>query len=353
MRALQLTSPGKLKLKENIAVPKINSSSILLKVEYCGICSSDIKFIDKSHRVKKYPITLGHEIAGTIVKIGKKVKKFKINDKIALGAEIGCGVCFYCKTNRIDFCNNQISVGTIIDGGFADYFVINSNFINNGPIIKLDKKSDMSLACLSESVACVINGIEIAKQNNFHSVVILGCGYMGLIFSYVLKKMYNTDTITIIDNNSKRLQIANQIGLKSTMCLNLKEKNISEKILKKNKMQKFDFVISANNNLSSHKLAIDLVSRGGCVNLFGGIPKSVNDVINISVNKIHYDQINLTGSFSSNKRQLKLAYNFIKKNKLFFYQIVSKPIDISQAIEYFNHVRFNKIFKGVVRINEL
>ena len=319
MKALRLLSPGKLKLQNTITVPKINPNSFLIKVEYCGICSSDIKFIDKSHRIKNYPVTLGHEISGTIIKIGSKVKKFKLNDKIAIGAEIGCGKCIYCSTDRIDFCINQKSVGTKIDGGFADYFYVSSRFIKYGPIIKLEKDANMLLACLSESVACVINGIEIVKKNKFNSIIILGSGYMGLVFCYLLKKKYRSKNITIIDNNNSRLKIAKVMGIKSTLCINLKEKKLADKILKKNKMQKFDFVVSANNNMNSHKLCLDLVSKGGAINLFGGVPKNSDDTIKISANKIHYEQIHFTGSFSSNKKQLQSAYNFIKENKSFFF----------------------------------
>ena len=164
MKALRLSSPGNLDLKMNILKPKVSPNSMLLKVHYCGICSSDIKFIDKAHRVKKYPLTLGHEISGTISQIGKNIKNYKINDKIALGAEIACGKCFYCSTNRSDYCEKQRSVGTMIDGGFAEYLLIDANFIKYGPITKLKKNADLSLACLSESVACVFNGIEIAKK---------------------------------------------------------------------------------------------------------------------------------------------------------------------------------------------
>jgi len=114
-------------------------------------------------------------------------------------------------------------------------------------------------------------------------------------------------------------------------------------------MNKFEFVISANNNLISHNMALDFVSRGGCVNLFGGIPKKINDKLSISANKIHYDQINITGSFSSNKIQLNKAYKFINNNKKFFRNIMSKPIAISKAIEYFDLVRANKVIKVAVK----
>ena len=349
MKALRLSSPGNLEIKKNIPKPRVGPNSILLKVHYCGICSSDIKFIDKAHRVKKYPLTLGHEIAGTIAQIGKNIKNYKIDDKIVLGAEIPCNRCFYCKTNRNDFCEKQTSVGTIIDGGFAEYFLLNSNFIKNGPIIKLLKNADLSLAFLSESVACVLNGIEISKKNNFHSVLILGCGYMGLVFGYIFSKLYKKTNTVIVDNNIERLSIAKKNGIKNALEINFKNKNIYKKIINKNNNYKFDFVISANNNLISHKMALDFVSRGGCVNFFGGIPKNINDKLNISANKIHYDQINITGSFSSNKIQLNKAYKFIINNETFFRSILSKPVAISKAIEYFNLVRTNKVIKAAIK----
>ena len=350
MKALRLISPGNLKLLNNVKVPKVSDNSILLKVNYCGICSSDIKFIDKSHRIKKYPITLGHEISGTIEKIGKKVNNFKINDKIILGAEIPCGICHYCKTKRSDFCTNQKSVGTLLNGGFSEYLLLDSHFINFGPISKINKNDSLKYASLSESVACVFNGIENTKQNTFNSILILGCGYMGIVFAYVLSKKFKNKKILMVDNNFERIKYISKLKIASVYKKDFKDKNFITEILKKNDSNKFDFVISSNNLLISHELSMELVSKGGFVNLFGGIPRENDDILHISANKIHYDQIHLSGSFSSNKSQLQQAFKFINKNKSFFKNLITEVLDLDQALKYFNLVRENKVIKAIVKI---
>ena len=84
MKCLKLISPGHLKFFKNEKTPEIDDESIIIKVKYCGICSSDIKFINTGHRIKRYPVTLGHEISGLVYKIGKNVKKVKPNDDVIL-----------------------------------------------------------------------------------------------------------------------------------------------------------------------------------------------------------------------------------------------------------------------------
>ena len=350
MKALRLLSPGNLKLQNNVRIPKVCSDSILLKVNYCGICSSDIKFIDKSHRIKKYPITLGHEISGTIEEVGKNIKQFSKDDKITLGAEIPCGECYYCKTAREDYCINQKSVGTLLNGGFAEYILLDPKFIKYGPILKLKKNTSLKYASLSESVACVFNGIENTKENIFNSILILGCGYMGILFAYILRKKYKNKKILMVDNNIDRINYISELGIASVLKKDFDDKNFISDVLCRNNSHKFEFVVSANNLLISHKLSIELVAKGGFVNLFGGVPKDNNDSLNISSNKIHYDQIHLSGSFSSNKSQLKKAFTFIDGNKKFFKNLITEASKLDEAIKYFNLVRDNKVIKAVVKI---
>ena len=313
MKALKLISPGNLRVMKKLSMPKLSNDSIIIKVKYCGICSSDIKFIDKGHRIKKYPIILGHEISGNVYKVGKKIKKFKVGDHVVLGAEVPCNEknkCFFCKKNKKIYCEKQQSVGTTINGGFADYIKIDKNFINNGPIIKITKNIDHKYTCMAESIACVINGLEFSEIIDKSSVLILGSGYIGLLFLLLCKKYYKFKNVSIVDLNLNRLKIAQTLGADCILETNINNKDLTKKIIKLNNNKKFDFVVSANNNIISHRVAPNLVNKGGCVNLFGGIPKGKNDIIKISSNYIHYNQIKIGGTFSSDINHLKKAVSF-------------------------------------------
>jgi len=352
MKALQLVSPGNLKITNKIPIPKLNNNSLIIKIKYCGICSSDIKFSDKGHRIKKYPVILGHEISGNVYKVGKNIKGYKIGDHVVLGAEVACGKknCFFCNNNLKIYCENKNSVGTLINGGFAEYIVINKHFVENGPILKISQKIDHKLTCMAESFSCVINGIEYANIKSNNSVIILGSGYMGILFVLLCKRLYNLNNIFVVDLNAKRLKIAKNMGAKEILRGNLCNINTQKRILKLNNNQKFDFVVSANNNIKSHRSAFNFVRNGGFINFFGGVPKGEDDKITLSSNLLHYSQIRVSGTFSSDIRHLKKAVNFILKNKNIIRKLITNIINIDNIVKYFSLVKSNKTIKVLVKL---
>lgn len=345
IKKLILTSPGKIEVKNKI-IPKINNDEILLQVLYCGICSSDLKFINKEHRINKYPITLGHEICGKVVKKGKNIKKFNNGDYLIFGAEVPCMKCDNCNKSETTNCIKQTSIGTNYNGGFTKLMKLSKKIINNGPIIKINKKINPKYACLSESVACVINGLEFPNFKNYKnkSLLILGSGYMGLLFTLLAKKKYFFKSITNVDFNIERLKLAKKLGANEIIHIN--KKNIEKKI----KRKLYDFVVTANNNVESQKLSLNVVNKGGVINFFGGIPKSEFKRIEIDTNYLHYNQIKVGGTFSSDINHLKLAIKFIEKNQKNFDRLISKIININEIEENLKLLIKQKLIKVLVKL---
>ena len=310
-KSIYLTGINKLKVfQKNIPIKK---NELVVKVDSCGICSSDLKFISSGSRIKKYPIILGHEISG---KIGKD--KF-----IVLGAEIPCKKCNSCKTlaNFSNLCNAPISVGSNFDGGFSNYFILDKKLLPRVPHVIYKSKKSLKYASLSESLACVINGLEITNFKKNQSIVILGAGYMGLLF-VALAKIKKAKFISVVDFNKKRLKIAKSLGANYLISPNKNIKKNIDKILKPTDKLGYDAVISATSSLRAHELSCKLVGKNGTVNLFGGIPKN-NEKIKIDSNFIHYKQAKITGSFSSNQSHLDKAFKIIKNNLIDFSKIVT------------------------------
>ena len=114
-KSIDLIKNKKLKIVEKKV--RINKKeNIYIKVESCGICSSDLKFIKTGSRIKKFPITLGHEISG----------KISNSKNVILCAEVPCKKCYYCKnlTNNTNLCSNPVSIGSNFNGGFSNYFIV-------------------------------------------------------------------------------------------------------------------------------------------------------------------------------------------------------------------------------------
>lgn len=106
MKAIRYYGPGKPLKVEEIEIPKIRENEILVKVKAAGICHTDLHFLDGTLTPWKgeLPITLSHEIAGEIIRVGKKVSKFKEGDGVVLNNNVGCGRCHYCKTDHQNLC---------------------------------------------------------------------------------------------------------------------------------------------------------------------------------------------------------------------------------------------------------
>ena len=336
-KSIYLEGVKKLKVEEKKI--KIKNDELLIKVESCGVCSSDIKFIFNGSRIKKYPIILGHEISGQINK----------NKFVVFGAEIPCKNCQTCREqkNYSNLCNNPVSVGSNYDGGFSNYFILKKKFLKKIPHVFYRAKKSLKYASLSESLACVINGLEITNFKKNKSIAIIGSGYMGLLF-VALAKLRKAKFISVIDFNNKRLKIAKSLGANHLFKLSIKNKKIIDKILKPTENFGYDAVISATSSLKAHELSCKLVGKNGTVNLFGGIPQK-NKEIRIDSNFIHYKEAKITGSFSSNQIHLNKAFKIIKNKSIDFSKIVTSYSNFRNFKNKVNLLKQGKEIKSIFR----
>jgi propanol-preferring alcohol dehydrogenase len=129
MRAMVLDSKSKQLRLEKLPIPRCNNNQVLVKVEACGVCRTDLHIIDGDLPSPKINVIPGHEIVGTIVEVGSEVEALKAGSKVGipwLGQT--CGKCKYCLNGQENLCDNPIFTGYTRDGGFAEYAIANSNY---------------------------------------------------------------------------------------------------------------------------------------------------------------------------------------------------------------------------------
>jgi propanol-preferring alcohol dehydrogenase len=134
MKAMVLEKKGeKLKEKE-VPVPKINDDQVLIKVNACGVCHTDLHIVDEELTEPKLPLIIGHEIIGNVVKTGSNVKKFKVGDKVGVPwLGYTCGHCKYCKRGQENLCVNAKFTGYTMDGGYAEYTAAFEDYTFHAP----------------------------------------------------------------------------------------------------------------------------------------------------------------------------------------------------------------------------
>ena len=183
MRAAVFESVGVLKIKDG-PVPKIQKpDDIIVKVEMCSICGTDVHIMSVPPGYEAKPGTiLGHELVGEVVQVGDGVKTIKVGDRIVTNPNDYCGVCVYCKKNLPNFCENIIPMGIEADGGFAEYVKVTEKVA-----FKIKDDLPPSIAAFAEPLACLLRGTKKLPISPGDSVLVCGAGAIGLMFAQIAK----------------------------------------------------------------------------------------------------------------------------------------------------------------------
>lgn len=345
MLAAVLDDIKKLNVRE-FPDPIIPVDGAILKIHSCGICSSDLKFINHGDRVKQFPAILGHEISGEIIDIYNSNTNFKVGDRVAIAAEVPCKKCRQCNNNRENLCDNVMSIGSTIQGGFAEFMPLTKDLLDRGPINQIPDGLTYNQASLAETLGCIINAMEFSKMDISKTVAIVGAGYMGCLMINVAR-LLSAKKIVIIDKDPNRLRQAEAFGADVYLC----SENLDSFVqlaLEEVENEGFDVVIAACSNTNAFEQSILLGAKGGSINLFGGIRKTASDKISFSSNFIHYRQISVGGSFSSSKKHHKTALDYLNSGKIQTDSLVTHNFKLNEFKKAINIVSSGEGLKVII-----
>lgn len=264
MKVAIMTDVMKMELTER-DIPKPKDDEVLVKVEYVGVCGSDLHYYEAGGigaNVVHPPFVLGHEAGGTVVEVGKDVTNLKVGDKVALEPGKTCGKCIFCKTGRYNLCPDVIFFATPpVDGVFQEYVAHEA-----GLCFKIPDNMDTMEAALIEPLAV---GFHAARQGNAHlgqTAVVTGAGCIGLVSMMALKAMGVTNVI-VVDIMQKRLDKALELG--ATHVINGKEQDTVAEVLKLTGGLGPELVIETAGTEITTRQAIQFAQRGGTIVLVG------------------------------------------------------------------------------------
>jgi len=142
MKAMVLESFGKSLSLKDVPMPKPKEKEVLIKINVCGVCRTDVHIIDQDLMSVDLPLILGHQIVGTIEQLGNKATKFKIGDRVGvpwLGKS--CQSCEFCLEGKENLCENAEFTGYTKNGGFAEYCTAHEDYILSIPTHYKDIKA--------------------------------------------------------------------------------------------------------------------------------------------------------------------------------------------------------------------
>lgn len=324
MKAAVLEALNKIVVKE-VPTPEIDDNGILVKVKACAICGSDIRIYHSGNDRVKTPCIIGHEVAGEVVKVGKNVTAFSVGDRLAIGADIPCGECKFCKAGYSNNCQINYATGYQFQGGFAEYIPLNNLMITYGPLVKIPDHMSFDQAALAEPLGCVLNGMELSDVKLGDTVVIIGTGPIGCMIIEVCKLMGATKII-VVEMDQERLEASKQFS--ADIFLNPNKDNVYDCIMKETNGMGADVVITACPSGAAQVDALNYAKNRGKVNFFGGLAHGTT--ITIDSNIIHYKELFVHGTHGSLPRHHAKAVELIASGKLDVEKLISHRLPLDE-----------------------
>jgi threonine dehydrogenase-like Zn-dependent dehydrogenase len=217
MNAVVEYGPGELRI-ESVPVPTADLNDVVIEIEACGVCTSDVK---AWHGAPRYwggqgqpkwirePVIPGHEFLGRIVEAGKDVKDFKVGDRVITDQIIPCANCRYCRRGEYWMCERHDMYGFQVNGGWAKYMKIVSDSIPY--LYKIPEELPTAAAVLIEPYACSFHTVERANIQIDDVVVLAGSGPLGLGMIGPIKQR-GPRALVVLDMKPERLEIAKKFG---------------------------------------------------------------------------------------------------------------------------------------------
>lgn len=284
MKAAVFQDFHKIEIQE-LSKPTPKDDEVLIKVKGCGVCGTDSHIYSGKLNVARPPVVIGHEITGTIVDIGKDVKRFKVGQTVSIDPVIACGVCEYCHTGRSNLCSNQTTIGYVLNGGFEQYTVIPQTHI-----YPISPDVGMKAGILVETLACVLNGFDRLNIAAGKTVMILGAGTVGCLWNQLVKRTPST-LLLQTELIEFRRNIAKQLG--ANVVIDPQAEPLADQVCAICP-EGVDYIVDATGDAKAIEEAIPLVRKGGSFMIFGVCPE--NAMIQVSPFSLYQKEMKVIAS---------------------------------------------------------
>ncbi len=237
--------------------PDIARDEVMIEVKACGICGSDVHIYDWEPFLQwiKLPRILGHELAGTVCKVGRDIKEFAPGDRVVADTWGGCGHCYYCRLGRFNHCMYQTRLGQHVDGGMAKFVIVPEN-----SLYRIPAHVDFQEAAVVEPLGVMLRAFERCDMKPGDDIAIIGPGPIGLLGA-MIAKVNGASTVIVsgLEEDSERLEYARKFG---AVAVNVGEQNLKNTVLDLTEGKGVDIVMDVSGGKNSLSEAADIAKLG-------------------------------------------------------------------------------------------
>src|SRR5262245_8573788 len=323
---------------EEVPKPTLRKGDVLLQVNACGVCFSDVHKI----RFQKLdrPLTLGHEVVGKVIETGGDVTKFKIGDRVVVAHHVPCLQCHYCRHGNISMCS-QFKKTNLDPGGFAEFVRVPALHVANVAFLVPPRLSDGE-ASFMEPLGCAVRAIKRAGVKRGDLVILVGLGSIGLLLFQLIRHI-GAECVGI-DLDRSRRELAKQFGLQASFAGS--EAELTDYVAQETEGRGADGVLFTAGTPALVSTALTWLRGGGTCTIFASLHPDSN--VHLDWNQLYYRELNIVSSYSAAPADLAEALDLLGKRIVRVDQLTHDTFPLERFSEALAAIESRAILKAIM-----
>jgi L-iditol 2-dehydrogenase len=346
MKSAVLEELNKLNVND-VPAPICGDEEVIIAPQSVSVCGSDVRIYRYGNLRVTPPTVIGHEVAGIVTEVGKKVNSLQVGDRIVIGADVPDMESGreYTLKGLGNLCPENYAIGYQLDGAFQQRMKLNEFTVKYGPIVKIPDSLSYDEACIAEPLACAIHGLELAQMSLGKSICVIGLGPIGCMI-LELSKYFGASMVFAAQRSLNRLEMAREF-LPEARFIATEDEDLVETVLKETDGEGVDLVITTAGTTKAQEDAIQIVRKRGYVNLFAGLKNQPPLVLDS--NRIHYKECFIMGSHGSNISDVQKAVQLLAQGKISAKKYISKTFPLSGIEDAFKYHESRAGLKVIIK----
>jgi len=338
MKAAIYPGNGKPLTIVDVPVPVPRAGEVLIRVAACGLCHTDLHYLD--HGVPTFktpPIILGHEAAGTVATLGDGVTGLNLGDRVLAPSVWACGRCRFCRSGRENLCSDLVMPGNHTDGAFAEFLVVPAK-----ELVPVPASIPLERACvIADAVSTPYHAVKRRGRVTVgDTVAVVGCGGVGL--NVVQCAAVAGANVIAVDLSEARLQLAKELGARAL--INPGKIQRVDKEVRKITDGGVDVAFEVVGSPKTIDLAFNLIRKGGKLVVIG----FCHDAVPINVGKLMFYELELAGSLGCGAGEYPEIVSLVEAGRITLDPIVSGSVPLEQINEGLDRLRRGEGVRWVV-----
>jgi len=318
---------------ERVDIPRLDADEVLLRVKVALTCGTDLKVWKQGYHARMItpPAIFGHELAGVVEHVGSAVNGgLRRGMRVVPANSAPCGVCLYCRKQRENLCEDLL----FNNGAYAEYIRIPGRIVRHN-MLEIPENVSFTDAAMIEPLACVLRGIEETGIAPGDTTVVIGCGPIGLKFI----RMLTARGVRVIAIGKRHTQMAaaERLGAAAIFDASIIDNPIPLVRQLTDGARGADSVIEAVGQPKTWEWAIQMVRRGGTVNLFGGCPR--NSRVEFDPAALHYSEITIKSTFHHTPRFIREALGAVARGEIRASDFLTGEVPLVELPALFEHMK--------------